>query len=127
MSGVLLGKLHYPPPIVAVPTAEFYRAHGFLIKLIIQEREMVYCLLGSMSLLLAGDDDEKPYNPRSKEAVPTFDRCAIKQYCRFRYLLSICPRYFMLCGYQHRPWDICQIDRSHRVRGRFNSQPSQCG
>jgi hypothetical protein len=55
-----------------------YRAHKFLVKLIVQERKMVSCLLGMMSLLLDSDDDVKPYNLLSKEAVPTFDRCTIK-------------------------------------------------
>src|SRR6266566_8431471 len=40
-------------------------------------------------------------------------------------LISIRPGNFLLCGYQHRPWDICQIERSNSVRWRFNTQSSK--
>src|SRR6266702_2908001 len=42
-------------------------------------------------------------------------------------LISIRPGYFLLCGYKHRPRDICQAKRSNTISWHFNPKPSQCG
>src|SRR5436309_12624659 len=85
---------------------------------------LLMCIIGQWYV----DSLPRPINRRCANklcAYKILPDLVVKLHYRPSFLTSIRPRYFLLCRYQHRPWNICQIARPNSVTRHFNTKPSQ--